>query len=132
MFKARTIMKTDVLTVKRDAPVYEAIRTMIENDVTGLPVLNDDMSLAGIITEKDVLELLYDIEAKTGNVEDFMKKGIVSFNENDSLIDITKCLIKNNFRRVPILAKGALVGIVSRSDVIEYILKLRRKDTAAA
>lgn len=128
MFKAKTVMKADVITVKRQTPIYEAIRTLVENSITGLPVVNDDMSLAGIITEKDVLKLLYNIEDKPGNVEDFMTKGVVGFNEDDSLIDITECLIRNNFRRVPIIAEGKLAGIVSRKDVIAYILKLRRRD----
>ena len=67
----------------------------------------------------------------TISVENFMTKGVVSFNEDDSLIDITECLIKNNFRRVPIVAEGKLAGIISRKDVIAYILKLRHKDKAA-
>lgn len=128
MFKAKTIMTTEVITVKRQTEIYQAIRTLAKNNITGLPVINNDMSLAGIITEKDVLKLLYNIEDRTSQVEDFMTKGIVGFNQDDSLIDITECLIKNNFRRVPIVARGKLVGIVSRKDIIAYILKLRHKD----
>lgn len=128
MFKAKTIMSKDVVCVKRDTEVYEAIRTLEENDVTGLPVVNDDMTIAGIITEKDVLHLLYDTENVCRKVEDFMTKGVVSFNEEDSLIDITECLINNSFRRVPITSAGKLVGIISRKDIISYILKLRHED----
>ena len=128
MFKAKTIMTTDVITTKRQTGIYEAIRALVENNISGLPVVNDDMTLAGVISEKDVLKLLYNIEDKPGRVEDFMTKGIVSFNQEDSLIDITECLIKNNFRRVLIVAEGKLVGVVSRRDVIAYILKLRHKN----
>ncbi len=131
MFKAKTIMTTEVITAKRQTEIYEAMRTLVKNNITGLPVINDDTSLAGIITEKDVLKLLYNIEDRPGQVGDFMTKGIVGFNQDDSLIDITECLIKNNFRRVPIVAKGKLVGIVSRKDIIAYILKLRHKDKGA-
>ncbi len=128
MFEAKTIMKTRLITVNRQTPIYEAIRTMVENNITGLPVVDDDMTLIGIITEKDVLSLLYNIEDKPGKVEDFMTKGIVSFDQEDSLIDIAESFIKNHFRRVPIVAQGKLVGIVSRKDIIKYILKLRRED----
>ncbi len=131
MFKAKTVMTTDVISVHRETEIYEAIRALVENNITGLPVVNDDMSLAGIITEKDVLSLLYNVEDKPCKVEDFMTKGIVSFNENDSLIDIAECFIENDFRRVPIITQGKLVGIVSRKDIITYILKLRHKDKAA-
>ena len=131
MFKAKTIMTSNVISVKRQTEIYEAIRTLVDHNITGLPVVNDDMSIAGIITEKDVLKLLYDVTSKACKVEDFMTKGVVSFNEEDSLIDITECLIKNSFRRVPITAGGKLVGIISRKDIIAYILKLRHKDKAA-
>jgi len=125
MFKAKTVMTTDVISVKKQTEIYEAIRTMVENNITGLPVVNDDMSLAGVISEKDVLSLLYNIEDKPGKVEDLMTKDPVCFNAEDSLIDIAECFIKNNFRRVPIIAEGKLGGIVSRKDIIAYILKLR-------
>ncbi len=50
------IMKSDVVSVARDTPIYEAISTMVARNITGLPVVNDDMTLAGVITEKDVLD----------------------------------------------------------------------------
>jgi CBS domain-containing protein len=129
-FIAGTVMTTDVISVKRQTAIYDAIKILSENNITGMPVVNDDMSIAGIVSEKDVLKLLYDVETRTGRVEDFMTKGVVSFNIDDSLIDITECLTKNSFRRVPITAEGKLVGIISRRDIIEYILKLRKKDKA--
>ncbi len=129
-FIAGTVMTADVISVKRQTDVYDAIKILSESDITGMPVVNDDMSIAGVISEKDVLKLLYDVDTRTGRVEDFMTKGVVSFNIDDSLIDITECLMKNSFRRVPITAEGKLVGIISRKDIIEYILKLRKKDKA--
>ncbi len=126
MFKVKDIMKTEVITVKRETDTYEAIRILVENNITGLPVVNDDMTVAGIISEKDVLRLLYDMEDKPGHVEDFMTEDVVSFDKEDSLIDIAESLIKNDFRRVPILEDGKLIGILSRKDVIACILILQR------
>ena len=130
MFKATTIMTTDVICVKKQTDIYDAIRILVENNITGLPVVNDDMSIAGIISEKDVLRLLYEIEDKPGKVEDYMTENVVSFDQNNTLIDITDCLINSNFRRVPIAVDGKLAGIVSRKDIITYILKLRHKNKA--
>jgi CBS domain-containing protein len=104
---------------------------MVERNITGLPVVNDDMTLAGIISEKDVMKLLYDIEDKPGKVEDFMTETSFSFDREGSLIDVAECFVKNHFRRVPITSEGKLVGIVSRKDIIKYILELRHKDRAA-
>ena len=132
MFKAKTVMKTDVISVKKDTEIYEAIRIMVENNVTGLPVVNDDGTLAGVVTEKDVLRLLYDAEDRQGKVEDFMTTNVVAFEQDDSLIEITESFIQNHFRRVPIVDKGKLVGIISRKDIIAYILKLRHKDAVSA
>ncbi len=129
MFRAKTIMKTNVISIARDTEVYEAIRLMAEKNVTGLPVVNEDQSLAGVITEKDVLKLLYDSEDLPGTVEEFMTTDVTCFDQEDSLIDIVDSLINNHFRRVPILDEDRLVGIISRKDIIAYILKIRRKAT---
>lgn len=126
MFKARDIMTTDLITVGRRTPIHDAIRILVENNITGLPVVDEDMTLVGIISEKDVLGLLYNIEDKPGNVEDFMTEQVIFFNEEDSLIDITESLIEGNFRRIPIVTNGRLVGIISRKDIIAFILNLRR------
>ncbi len=131
MFKVKEIMKTKVMTVTRKTGIYEAINILVENNITGLPVVNDDMTVAGIISEKDVLRLLYDMEDKPGSVEDFMTESVICFDQEESLIDITEHLIKNDFRRVPILKKGKLAGILSRKDVIACILRLRHKIKAA-
>lgn len=128
MFKAKTIMTTDIVGVNRQTEIYEAIAVLVEKNITGLPVLNEDGTLAGVISEKDVLGLLYNMEDKPGSVEDFMTKDPICFDVDDSLIDIADCFIQNNFRRVPILQNGKLAGIISRKDIIRYILKLRHKE----
>ena len=120
-------MKTNLITVKRDTPIYEAIRILVDCNITGLPVVNDDKTIAGIISEKDVLELLYENEDKPETVEQFMTEDVVTFDQDDSVADITDSFLKHHFRRVPILANGKLVGIISRKDIISYIIKLRRK-----
>ena len=123
MFETKAIMQTSVITVKTQTPIYEAIEVLVENDITGLPVVNDDMTLVGIISEKDVLNLLSDLKDNSAKVEDFMTKQVVAFDQDEDLIAICECLIKNHFRRVPILSEGKLVGIISRRDIIKYILE---------
>ncbi len=123
MFDTKTIMTTDIITVKRHTPINRVIEILVDNDITGLPVVNDDRTLAGIISEKDVLSLIYDLEDDSAKVEDFMTKDVVSFEQNEDLIAICECLVNNNFRRVPIVADGKLVGVISRKDIIKYILE---------
>ena len=125
MFPAKNIMSTDVVSVSRDTNIYDAIATMVEANVTGLPVMNSDGTLAGILSEKDVLGLLCDVADHTGKVESYMTEDIVTFGEDDSLIDIADCFMKHHFRRVPIVRDGKAVGIISRPDVVRFILSLR-------
>ena len=130
MFKASTCMTRNPVTVNRETCVYEAISCMVDNEVAGLPVVNADGTVAGIITEKDVLKLLYHLEDSDATVEHFMTEDVITFDEDDSLIDITECFIANHFRRVIITSGGRISGVVSRRDVIKYILNLRQKKLA--
>jgi len=120
---AGDVMKCGLSTVKRHMPIYEAMEILATRNITGLPVVDDSMNLVGIISEKDILKLLYDPKAKPGKIEDFMTKEVVSFNHDDSLYDVCDCLMYNYFRRVPILQHGKLAGVISRADLIVYILK---------
>ena len=56
-----------------------------------------------------------------------MIRDSTTFNEEDDLFDIYECLMENSFRRVPILSEGKLRGLISRRDIIKFILKLRKK-----
>lgn len=124
MFETKAIMTQNVVAVKRHTPILRAIEILVEQNITGLPVVNDDLSLAGIISEKDMLGLLVDRNNDNANVEDYMTTDVQTFNQNDDLIAICECLVNNTFRRVPILDDdGKLVGIISRKDIIKYILE---------
>ena len=123
MNEIKAIMTTDVKTVGRRTPIYDALEILLENDITGLPVVNDDKMLIGIITEKDILKLLSVLENDSAIVDDLMTKEVVSFDQEEDLIAVCECLIKNHFRRIPIISKGKLTGIISRKDMIKYILE---------
>jgi CBS domain-containing protein len=122
MFETRTIMSTDVVSVARHTPITEVIELLVDRDITGIPVVNDDGTLAGIVTEKDILSLLADVRYASGTVEQYMTREVVTFDVDDDFIAICECLMKGDFRRVPILSDGKLVGIVSRHDIIKYII----------
>ena len=127
MVVAKDVMKSGLLTVRTSTPVYEAMEILAARNVTGLPVVDDYMNLLGIISEKDMLKLLYDPDAKPGLVEEYMTAGVIGFEQSTSLFEICDCLINNNFRRVPILDHGKLVGIISRTDIMGYIMKNRSR-----
>ncbi len=118
-------MTIGLLTTNPGAPILEAAETLVAHRITGLPVVDDSMRLLGILSEKDVLRLLDSAPTRAWQVRDVMTPDVVTFNLDDDLFDVCECLAKNEFRRVPVLDRGRLVGIISRSDLILYILKHR-------
>ncbi|MHC4693977.1 MAG: CBS domain-containing protein [Planctomycetota bacterium] len=126
MSKAKDIMTKDVITVKTDTPIINVLKLIAEHNISGLPVVEDDMTLVGIVSEKDVLSLFYNKNSDDDEtVDDYMTQPPLFFDEEESLMDVCDFLRKNVFRRVPITSEGKLVGIISIRDVIEYILKTK-------
>ena len=95
--------------------------------ITGLPVVDDGMHLEGIISEMDILKRLFLPDVSGLVVKDLMTEDVTSFDKTTSLFDVCDCLINNQFRRVPILDEDRLVGIISRTDIVLYILKNKSK-----
>jgi CBS domain-containing protein len=126
MLKAKDIMTESVVSVRRDTTVEKALKLLLENNISGVPVVEKDMTLVGIVTEKDLLRLLLETRGIKGRmVEDYMTQPAVHFEEDESLEEICKCLDNVTFRRVPVTKNDKLVGIVSRPDIIRCILDVR-------
>lgn len=131
MTEAKDIMTRNVISVKEDTLIYQAVEILVEHNISGIPVVGDDMALTGILTEKDVLSLFYgDEENENQTVADFMTPHAVFFEENEDLVNVCDYLLNNYFRRVPVVSEGKLVGIISRRDIIKHALHKRRKNLA--
>jgi CBS domain-containing protein len=128
MISLEKLMTRDVVTVGSTADLYEAIRLMSDGNITGLPVVDEDGKLVGVVTEKDVMEWLLATENTDGQVQDCITTDVVSFDVNDSLLDVIRCLVEKDFRRVPLESEGKLAGVVSRSDIISYLFSCELKD----
>ncbi|MHC4573989.1 MAG: CBS domain-containing protein [Planctomycetota bacterium] len=128
MLKAKDIMTREVVSLRLDTPVEEALEVLLAHEIAGVPVVEEDMTLVGIVTEKDLLGLFYGPgEVKGKKVEEFMTQPAVHFEEDESLHEICKCLLEVTFRRVPVTRDGKVVGIVSRPDVLRCILEEARR-----
>ena len=124
MVTAKDVMIPWVVTTTRQTPVYKAIDLMLENKVSGLPVVDDDRVLVGFISERDILQV-YNTKIQLGDmtVKDLMATPAISFDKDDTLDDIWACLLRNNFRRIPVTSSGKIVGIVSRLDINRNMLQ---------
>ncbi len=126
-------MTEEVICVRKDTPVIDAIRLMATKNITGIPVVEDDMTLIGILSEQDVLRLFHTFdEEKNRTVSDFMTQPAVHFEQDERLLDVCYCLRDNSIRRVPVTSDGKVVGVISRSDIIKCILQLSQETCHAS
>ena len=124
MLKIKELMTKNVVCVKKTTPITEALEFLERHNVSGLPVVEDDMTLVGILSEKDVLRFFYEdvVDLKDKDVAEFMTTPAISFDEQEDLLNVCTCLENYSIRRLPVTKQGKLTGIISRRDFIKYIL----------
>ncbi len=122
---ARDIMSTPVKTIERDTRLKDAYKLMKKFGYTGLPIV-DEGRLCGIISRRDVDRAIGHGFANAP-VRVYMSTGIVWAAEEDSLEEIKRKLVENEIGRVPILREGALIGIVTRADVLRHLFAQRQR-----
>ena len=129
MLKAKDIMTENIISVKKETPICEVLRLLVEHNISGIPVVEDDMTLVAVLSERDVLSLFRaseDVENKT--VGHFMTQPAIFFDEEENLQEVCDCLMDNYLRIVPVTSEGKLVGVLSRRDIIREILQGRSEN----
>jgi len=119
---AADIMTSRVVTIGQDARLTDAIRLLLRYHISGLPVLDADGSLLGILSEHDIINYALSGDAETATVAEAMSTPVMTFPPTVSLEEIANCLAEKRLRRVPIVADGKVVGIVSRRDILREML----------
>jgi CBS domain-containing protein len=110
--RAGEIMTTPVVTVPPDTPTGEIAETLGRHRISAVPVVDEAGGVVGLVSE-------YDLLAKPGlTAREVMTTTVVSVTEDTDIADVRHLLVDRRIRRVPVLAAGRLVGIVSRSDVV--------------
>ncbi len=123
--KARDLMKTDIISVHQNTPIYDAMKLLSSKKISGLPVVDDENNLIGIITEKDMLRLLFSDSIKAADVvSNYMTKEVTTFSPDEAALIIGNFLLLNSYRRVPIVEDGKIVGIIARREIISLILEM--------
>jgi CBS-domain-containing membrane protein len=145
--KAADVMTRDVLTVGQDTPVREAIRLMLDNKISGLPVLGDGGKVVGILTEGDLLrrgelgterqrprwlEVLMGPGRMAGEyvrthgrkVAEVMTTELVSVAGDTSLEELVHLMERHRIKRLPVLDGDVLIGLVSRADLLRSLLQV--------
>jgi CBS domain-containing protein len=123
MIPAKDIMTKNVVTIKPSTSVIEAIDLLLQNQISGLPVVDEEMNLIGVVSEKDLLNIMFEDDMNVNDpVSRYMTKKVVSFREEDDVVKICEFFLKKNYRRVPIVKDKKLSGIISRRDMLRLIL----------
>jgi len=114
------IMKTDVKTLHPDSTLPEALEIILHDRIGGIPIVDDDGVLSGIVTERDVLKILCRSHAVTP-VEDVMTRSLLVQHPDCQLSTVTKVMNEHQFRRLPIVKNDVLFGIITATDIVRYI-----------
>jgi CBS domain-containing protein len=140
--KAGDVMTLGAATVRPDASLAEAARLILEHRISGLPVVDDGGALVGIVTERDLLhgqegkrprwvELLNgpqaaagDAKPNLGRVDEVMTANVVAVDPGTPIAAVLELLDRRKIRRVPVVAEGKVVGIVS---IANLLLALTRR-----
>lgn len=143
--QASDIMTTQVVSIAPDSSVYDAAKLLAGNRISGMPVIDDTGSVIGIVSEGDLLRR---VETGTDNprrswlaeflaptrqlaveylkehsiqVRDVMSTPAITVDECAPLTEVAELLGRRHFKRLPVLRKGKLVGIVSRANLVRAL-----------
>jgi predicted transcriptional regulator len=114
--------------VDPEMSVYEAIDMLINNDISGAPVVDRDGRVVGILTEKDCLRVLsmshlYNLTG--GKVVDFMSEVKMSLSPDTDLLTVASKFLATNFTILPVLDGETLVGRVTRRDMLRAVQQMQ-------
>ncbi len=138
-------MEPAVITVRKDATYEEAARLLYSNDISGMPVVDEDNKVIGIVSEEDLFKIVYPFyksyydhpelyvdyeereskmqEIKHHRVEIFMTKHAIGVDPETPALQAGAVMLARNFNRLPVIKDGQLVGIISRKMIYHAVLK---------
>ena len=147
---AKDIMTTDVIVANRSDSIVSIAKLLIKEKIGGMPVVDEDSKVVGIISETDIMKKEKYVEAPqvlnilqgllflddfkqmetdmkriaAYKVEDLMSTEIVTVNEKDNFDDVANVMIKKSVNRVPVVDDmNILKGIICRYDIIRAMYK---------
>jgi CBS domain-containing protein len=122
--RVRDYMATEVLSIGPDAEIMRAIHLLVEREISGVPVLDDQSHVIGILTERDCIRIAVQagyFDEAGGRVEDYMSAPVHTVSPDDSLMDLAELFTASPFRRCPVVEDGRLVGLICRRDVLRAL-----------
>ncbi len=128
------IMTQNVITLNRDDNLEKAERLFKDHNIRHIPVVQDNV-IIGMLSYSDLLRLSFADVIDTDNnaadvmvynmftIDQVMKKKIVSVSPSSSIKEVAEILAQKEFHALPVVNNNQLIGIVTTTDLINYLLK---------
>lgn len=154
---AKDIMTTKVITISKDTTIGELSRILLKNKISGLPVVDDEGKLIGMVTDADIItedmEPMFPIyfdpliisyafienfekyqkdakEYLETKVEEIMAKRVKSVKKETPVSEIARIMVKDKINRIPVIdEKNKVIGIVARADIIKSMVGDAEKES---
>jgi CBS domain-containing protein len=125
----KEIMTTDVKTIRPEDNIKRLAEMMVKNKIGSLVVVEGSGEVVGIATERDIIEdiILLGKSPEEVKVRDVMTKDIITVNPDSSLEEAAEVMVNHKIKKLPVIDKGRLVGIVTATDLIAYENRLVEK-----
>lgn len=116
----REIMSGHYISLRAAETIADALSLIIERKIGGIPIVDDDETLLGIVTERDVLRLL-ETQPSSLAVEDVMSTSLHVTAPDATIGAATKEMGRCRFRRLPVVSDEVLFGIITSTDIVRYL-----------
>lgn len=123
-------MTRNLITFKEDTDIDVVIKSLLDNRITGAPVLNDSGQVVGLIDDKDCLNVLFGnaynrLPTSTDTVSNYMSNVMKSITIHENILDVASVFVHSPFKRLLVMDdNNKLVGQISRRDILRAINEL--------
>ena len=123
-------MTRDLITFKEDTDINVVIKSLLDNRISGAPVLNDSGQVIGLIDDKDCLNVLFgnvynQLPTTKNTVSNYMSNVMKSISVDQNILDVASVFISSPFKRLLVMDENnKLVGQISRRDILRAIIEL--------
>lgn len=127
-------MSRDVITCKPDDDIHLALRLLLDERISGAPVVDEDGRLLAILSKKDCLKVVYSAgyhQDWGGVVRDYMSSDVETIASGTDIISAADRFLHSAFRRFPIVNNTGMIGLLCRHDVLRALEDLWSHQTRA-
>lgn len=121
VYRCRSVMNPHVVTISPDATVGEAIDLLLHHGISGLPVVDANKRLVGLVSEFNLIESITHPDLRQKSVRSLMNPQITTVREDSLPSEVVGLMQRQRIRRVPVVRDGEVVGIISRRDILRYV-----------